>query len=109
MAESVVAWFADDDNQRLLTKFNELGVRPHFEMKTGKLAGKSFVVTGTLSSMSRDEAADAIRLHGGTFQSSVGKDTDYLVAGGSVGASKLKKAQSYGTSVIDEATFKDMI
>ena len=59
--------------------------------------------TGTLTGMSRDVAADRIRALGGTFQSSVGKDTTYLVVGGKVGASKLKKAQSYGTQIIDEA------
>ena len=52
--------------------------------------------------MGRDEAADRIRKLGGTFQTSVGKDTTYLVAGGKVGASKLKKAEQYGTKIIDE-------
>ncbi len=61
-----------------------------------------FVITGSLDSMSRDEAASKIRSLGGTFQSAVAKDTTYLVAGGKVGASKLKKAESYGTEVIDE-------
>lgn len=105
VAESIVAWFADPDNTALLTKFEELGVQPHYERKTGKLTGKAFVITGTLTSMSRDEAADKIRAFGGTFQSAVAKDTTYLVAGGKVGASKLKKAQAYGTQVIDEVAF----
>ncbi|PID30562.1 DNA ligase (NAD(+)) LigA [Candidatus Saccharibacteria bacterium] len=102
VAESIVAWFADGDNQTMLQKFADLGVRPQFTQKTGRLAGKHFVVTGTLETMSRDQAADAIRALGGTFQTAVGKDTDYLVAGGKVGASKLKKAEAYGTKVIDE-------
>jgi DNA ligase (NAD+) len=102
VAESVLAWFADEDNMALLDKFNQLGVRPHYVEHSGKLADKSFVITGSLSSMSRDIAADKIRLLGGTFQSSVAKDTTYLVAGGKIGASKLKKAQDYGTQVIDE-------
>ena len=102
VAESIVAWFADEDNQILIDKFGSIGVMPQFEKKTGKLSGKRFVVTGTLETMSRDEAADRIRAAGGTFQSSVGKDTDYLVAGGKVGASKLKKAEQYGTAIIDE-------
>lgn len=102
VAESLAAWFADEDNEELLTKFETLGVRPHFERKTGKLNGQSFVVTGTLESMGRDEAAEKIRSLGGTFQSSVAKDTTYLVAGGKVGASKLKKAEAYGTKIIDE-------
>ena len=55
--------------------------------------------------MSRDQAAEKIRALGGTFQTSVGKDTTYLVAGGKVGASKLARAEKYGTKVIDEAVF----
>ena len=109
VAESIVAWFADEDNIRLLEKFKEFGVKPQYKKKTGGLAGKSFVVTGTLTTMSRDEAADRIRSLGGTFQTSVGKDTTYLVAGGKVGASKLKKAESYGTKIIDEQALIQML
>lgn len=102
VAESLVAWFADPDNLAMLEKFNQLGVRPIFVEKMGKLAGTNFVITGSLESMSRDEAADKIRALGGGFQSSVAKDTTYLVAGGKVGASKLKKAEQYGTKIITE-------
>ena len=109
VAESIVAWFADEDNIRLLEKFKKFGVKPQYKKKTGGLAGKSFVVTGTLTTMSRDEAADRIRSLGGTFQTSVGKDTTYLVAGGKVGASKLKKAESYGTKIIDEQALIQML
>ena len=105
VAESIVAWFADEDNEKLLGKFTKLGVKPYFEKKSGKLAGKSFVITGTLESMSRDEATAKIRELGGTFQTAVAKDTDYLVVGGKVGASKLKKAKQYGTEVINEEDF----
>lgn len=109
VAESIIAWFSDDDNMALLDKFQSLGVQPVYHKKTGGLAGKSFVVTGSLESMSRDEAAIKIRSLGGTFQNSVGKDTDYLVAGGKVGASKLAKAQKYGTKVIDEQQLLEML
>jgi DNA ligase (NAD+) len=109
VAESVVAWFADEDNAALLSKFTELGVLPHFERKTGPLSGQNFVITGSLVGMSRDEAAEKIRERGGTFQSSVAKDTTYLVAGGKVGASKLKKAEAYGTKIIDEAALVALI
>ncbi|TAH32440.1 NAD-dependent DNA ligase LigA [Candidatus Saccharibacteria bacterium] len=109
VAESVAAWFADDDNLELLEKFKRLGVQPHFEKKIGKLTGMNFVVTGTLESMGRDEAAEKIRAHGGTFQSAMAKDTTYLVAGGNVGASKLKKAEQYGTKVIHEAEFLELL
>lgn len=109
VAESILAWFTDEDNTALLNKFADLGVRPQFERKTGKLDGMSFVVTGTLETMGRDEAAETIRNMGGTFQSSVAKDTTYLVAGGKVGASKLKKAEAYGTKIINEAEFMALI
>ena len=109
VAESIVAWFADDDNLALLGKFDSLGIKPVYQKQSGSLAGKSFVVTGSLESMSRDEAAEKIRSQGGTFQTRVGKDTDYLVAGGKVGSSKLAKAQKYGTQIINEQELLEMM
>lgn len=109
VAESIVAWFADPDNVALLDKFKHLGVTLHYEKKSGKLTGVNIVITGSLVDMSRDMAADKIRSLGGTFQTSVAKDTTYLVAGGSVGESKLKKAKAYGTKVIDEAALKKLL
>jgi len=109
VAESIAAWFADPDNDALLDKFDRLGVTPVFEKKTGALVGQNFVITGSLEAMSRDEAADRIREKGGTFQSAVAKDTTYLVAGGAVGGSKLKKAQQYGTKIIDEKTLLELL
>ncbi len=103
VAESILAWFADPDNQALLQKFEQLGVHPSYQRRAkGPLHGKSFVITGTLEQMGRDAAAERIRNLGGTFQSSVGKDTTYLVVGKNVGASKLKKAEKLGTTQIDE-------
>lgn len=109
VAESVVAWFADEDNMKLLQKFADLGVAPQFNRKSGRLVGQSFVITGTLQSMGRDAAADNIRELGGTFQTAIAKDTTYLVAGGKVGASKLKKAEQYGTKIINEQEFLAII
>ncbi len=109
VAESIVAWFADEDNVMLLKKFADLGVAPQFSQKSDRLAGQSFVITGTLQSMGRDVAAEKIRDLGGTFQTAVAKDTTYLVAGGKVGASKLKKAEQYGTKIIDEQTLLELI
>ena len=103
VAESVLAWFADPDNQSLLDKFAELGVEPHYESRAkGPLHDTRFVITGTLERMGRDIAAEKIRNLGGTFQSSLGKDTTYLVVGKNVGASKLAKAEKYGTKQISE-------
>jgi DNA ligase (NAD+) len=103
VAESVVEWFAEPANQNLLSKFRKYGVKPQ-EVKQvgGPLSGQNFVVTGSLEHMSRDQAAERIRSLGGVFQSSVGKDTDFLVVGANVGASKLKKAEKFGTKQISE-------
>jgi DNA ligase (NAD+) len=111
VAESIVSWFADMDNRQLLSKFEKNGVIPQTvtTVKSGPLSGKKFAITGSLSAMSREHAADAIRARGGVFQSSVGKETTYLVAAGSVGASKLTKAEKFGTKIIDETTFMAMI
>ncbi len=109
VAESIAAWFADPDNEALLEKFQVLGVRPVFHKKTGRFVGQNFVVTGTLQSMSRDQAADRIRALGGTFQTAVAKDTTYLVVGANVGASKIKKAQAYDIKVINEQQFTELL
>ena len=103
VAESILGWFADPDNQKMLQKFRELQVEPKYESHArGLLHGKSFVITGALESMGRSQAGDKIQELGGTFQSSVGKDTSYLVVGQNVGESKLVKARKLGTTLIDE-------
>jgi DNA ligase (NAD+) len=102
VAKSILSWFADPDNEDLLTKFEMFGVKPYFEKASGKLVGKNFVVTGTLNNMSREQVADRVRALGGGFQTAIAKDTTYLVVGGKVGASKLEKAKKYGTNIIDE-------
>lgn len=106
VAHSIVEWFLDAQNQALLTKFKEVGVCPQkAEVLSGPLLGKSFVITGSLAGMSRDEAAEQIRKRGGTFQSSVGKDTTYLVFGEKIGDSKRAKAEKLGTTVINQTEF----
>jgi DNA ligase (NAD+) len=103
VAESTLGWFTDPDNQALLKKFKGVGVEPVYQSRArGPLHGKKFVITGSLETMGRDLAAEKIRKLGGSFQSSIGKDTDYLVVGQNVGASKLKKAEKLGTKQIDE-------
>jgi DNA ligase (NAD+) len=110
VAESIVEWFEEPRNKRLLEKFEKFNVAPESARTvTGPLIGKNFVVTGSLESMGRDEAAEKIRSLGGTFQSSVGKETHYLVVGANVGASKLVKANKLGTKQIDETEFLKII
>ena len=110
VAESVVEWFAEPTNQQMLEKFVRYGVQPvAVETINGKLSGLNFVVTGSLEHMSRDQAAEQIRGLGGGFQSGVGKDTKYLVVGANVGASKLKKADKFGTTQITEDDLIEML
>jgi DNA ligase (NAD+) len=107
MADSLVEYFADDTNrERIRRLFQEAGLRMESSLPTrdtsGVLSGKTFVLTGTLPSMTRDEAKAKIEAAGGKVTGSVSKKTDYLVAGEEAG-SKLAKAQKLGIPVIDEA------
>lgn len=103
VAESIVTWFATENSQQLLAKFSNAGVVPQKVTQTGgPLTGKNFVVSGTLGTLEREEAAEKIRELGGTFQSSVGKTTTYLVLGDKPGASKVTKAEKLGTTILDE-------
>ena len=110
VAEAIVEWFSEPKNEKLLGKFKKLGVWPQAaKTRNGPLKDQRFVVTGSLDSVSREEAADKIRALGGIFQTSVGKDTDVLVVGHNVGASKLKKANELGIKQISEEEFKKLI
>lgn len=110
VAESVVEWFSEPHNQSLLQKFKSLSVWPvPVKRVGGKLSGQRFAITGSLQSLGREEAGERIRALGGTFQSSVGKDTDYLVVGANVGASKLTKAAKLGTKQLSETEFLSML
>lgn len=104
VAESIVTWFGTPSHQQLLAKFANAGVVPQKVAKTtdGRLKGSSFAISGTLEDMDREEAADKVRALGGTFQSSVGKATTYLVLGDNPGASKVAKAEKLGIKIIDE-------
>ncbi|HEV2403241.1 MAG TPA: NAD-dependent DNA ligase LigA [Candidatus Saccharimonadales bacterium] len=103
VAESILAWFADEDNLKLLRKLERQGIQPHYTAHArGPLHGQSFVITGTLASMSRDEAADRIQALGGSFQTAVIKTTTYLVVGHDTGEAKLVKARKLGTKTINE-------
>lgn len=110
VAESIVEWFSEPRNRKLLEKFKKLNVWPQpIKRVGGRLSGQNFVVTGSLESMGRETAADRIRSLGGTFQSSVGQDTDYLVVGANVGESKLAKAAKLGTKQINEKEFLKLL
>jgi len=117
-AESLVQFFESTAGVALRDRLRELGIDPKSETyrpftpnqpsTKSSLAGKKFVLTGTLPSMSRDEASQLIRAAGGDVVGSVSKNTDYVVAGESAG-SKLDKARALGVAVIDEAELKRML
>ncbi len=110
VAHSILEWFADENNQILIDKFAQFGVGPQSAQKiTGSLSQKSFVITGALPNMGREEAAEEIRKRGGTFQSSVGKTTDYLVYGQKVGDSKRARAQKFSVEMITADEFVNML
>jgi DNA ligase (NAD+) len=110
VAESILAWFSDDDNANILAKFDKLGVAPQtYHPTRGPLSGVKFVITGTLKMGPRDEVAARLVALGAKEQNSVGKDTTYLVVGESPGASKLTKAQKLGTKTLDEAGLGDLV
>ena len=111
MALSVKGFFENPENQTLLADFVSLGISPKLEIDESNgapWAGKTFVLTGTLTSMTRDEAGARIEALGGKSASSVSKRTDYLVAGSGAG-SKLLKAEKLGISVIDETGFVKLL
>lgn len=107
VAATIVDWFAQPKNDEMIRRLRAGGVWPHSEIeveaqKPQSLAGLTFVLTGTLPHLSRREAQELIKQHGGKVTGSVSKRTDYLVAGESPG-SKLAKAEALGVPVLDEA------
>lgn len=109
MAESVLQYFADENNRKLCGDLLSLGLRPWVPRQaSAALAGKTFVVTGTLPNYSRDEIEDLIEKNGGKAAGSVSKKTSYVVAGEAAG-SKLAKAQSLGVPVLTEQQLLELI
>ncbi|MBR3220334.1 NAD-dependent DNA ligase LigA [Candidatus Saccharibacteria bacterium] len=110
VAESILAYFADEDNLKLLAELKTLGVAPVYQdAKDLPLAGKSYIISGTLASYGREEAEDKLRALGATVTSSVTKTTTALITGEKPGGSKLKKASTYGIPIITEADFLKLI
>lgn len=110
IAKSVFDYFHNENNLKLLEELKSLGVNPvsKIKPKSDKLAGKTFVLTGTLQNMTRDEATEIIKSHGGKTSSSVSKKTSYVLAGENAG-SKLDKAQDLGVIILTEKDFLEMI
>ena len=110
IALSIYEFFHDEKNIQMIKEFQALG----FEFKalnlnkTDELAGKTFVLTGTLQNMTRDEASDKIKLRGGKTSSSVSKNTSYVIAGVNAG-SKLDKAEKLGVIILNEDEFLKLL
>ena len=110
VAESILAWFADEDNAAMLKELREMRVWPEDETNVSlPLTGKSYIVTGTLDSMGREEAEDRLRQLGATVTSSVTKNTTALIVGEKPGKSKLDKAAKLGIQTISEAEFLGLV
>ncbi|MFH1947465.1 MAG: NAD-dependent DNA ligase LigA [Candidatus Magasanikbacteria bacterium] len=111
VAESIYAWFSDADNRKLLEDLKNSGVEIEYrkpKAESRKLSGQTFVLTGSMESMSRDEAKDKIRELGGDVSSSVSKKTDYVVAGEKAG-SKFDRAKELGVKLLSEEEFIKLI
>ena len=110
MAKSLIEYFSLPQSKKLIEKLKEHGVLMEAEKKvvSDKLHGFTFVLTGTLPTMSRDEASAIIIASGGKVASSVSKKTDYVLAGEKAGG-KLNKAESLGIKIIDENEFMEMV
>lgn len=110
VAESIMAWFSDEDNLKLLNELRELGVWPTDESNVElPLTGKSYVITGTLSSMGREEAEDKLRSLGATVTSGVTKTTTALIAGEKPGKSKTDKADKLNIPRLSEVDLMNLI
>jgi DNA ligase (NAD+) len=110
VSKSVVEYFLKEENKKLIERLKEAGLNFKVANKLSKniFNGKTFVLTGTLENMTRDEAKEKIISFGGKVVTSVSKNTDYVFAGEKAG-SKLKKAKQLSIPVIDEAEFNNII
>ncbi len=110
VAESILAWFADEDNVKLLNELKSLDMWPKNEIsKSLPLDGKSYIVTGTLEKMGREEAEEKLRELGAIVTSSVTKNTTALIVGEKPGKSKLEKAQRMNIPIMTEEEFYGII
>jgi DNA ligase (NAD+) len=117
ISRNIVEYFGIERNRQVIEKLRRAGVRLAEEREAGKgageratgvLKGKTFVITGTLPSLTREEAKALIERHGGKVTDSVSRKTDYLVVGESPG-SKLDKARALGIPTLDEAQLRALI
>ncbi len=110
VTESILAWFADEDNLKLLDELKTLGVQPVYkDLSNLPLVGKSYIISGTLEGMGREAAEDKLRALGATVTSGVTKNTTALIVGKKPGKSKTEKAAALGIPIIGETEFQALI
>ena len=114
IAQSIISYFADDKNRELVERLRSAGLKLEADEEdlsghTDILQGKSIVISGVFSRHSRDEYKELIEKHGGKNVGSISKKTSFILAGDSMGPSKLEKARSLGIAIIDENEFLSMI
>ena len=114
IAESVVDFFASEENQRIINRLRQFGVQLEISAeklanRTDKLQGLTFVVSGVFESLSRDDLKKLIEDNGGKVSSSISSKTSYIIAGDNMGPSKKLKAEKLNIPIIDEFEFKEMI
>jgi len=111
VAASIVEFFSERANRRVIERLRSAGIDPHHaqqETVSNRLAGESFVFTGTLARSSREQAGELVGRHGGKVVSSVSKNTDYVVVGADPG-SKYEKAKSLGVRILTEDEFEALL
>lgn len=109
VAAAIVQWLRSESNQELVRKLKDHAVDPRVEQRGDRLAGITIAITGSLESMTREEAEQAIRMQGGRATDSVSSSTDYLVIGSDPGQAKLSDADASNVSQIDESRFLQLL
>jgi DNA ligase (NAD+) len=118
IADSIIEYFSDNKNKEIINQLKAAGVQLGIienscnikdKYKVDKLAGASFVITGSFVNYSRDELKDIIENNGGRYMSSISNKTDYLLAGDKVGSTKIKKSKELGIKILTEKDFFAMV
>jgi DNA ligase (NAD+) len=112
IADSIIEYFADEDNVAIIERLRRAGLRFEEEAKvlhSECLAGKNVVISGKFIDHTRDELKELIELNGGKNQSGVSANTDFIVAGENMGPAKLQKAEKLGVKILSESDFIQLI
>ncbi len=114
IAQSLVAYFAQDENKQLIADLQEIGLQMEVDEQTQQagseaLKGKTIVISGTFTAFSRDELKNMIELHGGKNTGSISKNTSFIVAGENMGPAKKEKADALGVPMLSEQEFIELI